>query len=137
MTMLKFNIIHKGKASRMAQDRSVNVFGKVQGVVNTGDRANIIHNSLENSQDVSDEFKEILELLATRYTNASESQKQIVLQMELQQKLKNDPTFKQRFISAAKSGGLELVKVITNNPFVSVPLETVKGWIEAEPPPNL
>ena len=121
----------------MAQDRSVNVFGKVQGVVNTGDRANIIHNSLENSQDVSDEFKEILELLATRYTNASESQKQIVLQMELQQKLKNDPTFKQRFISAAKSGGLELVKVITNNPFVSVPLETVKGWIEAESPPNL
>lgn len=119
----------------MAQDRSVNVFGKVEGVVSTGDRANIIQKSLENSRDVSDEFEELLELLATRYTNASEGQKQIVLQMELQQKLKNDPTFKERFISAAKSGGLELIKVVTNNPFVSVPLETVKGWIEAEPSP--
>jgi hypothetical protein len=35
--------------------------------------------------------------------------------------------------NAAKSGGVELIKVLTNNPFVSVPLETVKGWIEAEP----
>jgi hypothetical protein len=117
----------------MNQDRSVNVFGKVQGVISTGDGASIIQSSSENTQDVSDEIREILEHLAARYTNAPDNQKQIVLQMELQQKLKNDPTFKQRFISAAKSGGLELVKVVTNNPFVSVPLETVKGWIKAEP----
>jgi hypothetical protein len=126
-------MIHKVEASKMTQDRSVNVFGKVQGVVSTGDRANIIQNSLGHPRDVSDEVEEILEQLAVRYTNVSENQKQVVLQMELQQKLKNDPTFKQRFISAAKSGGLELVKVVTNNPFVSVPLETMKGWIEAEP----
>ena len=119
----------------MTQDRSVNVFGKVQGVISTGDRANIVQKSLENSQNISDEVEEILEQLAVRYTNVSETQKQVVLQMELQQKLKNDPTFKQRFISAAKSGGLELVKVVTNNPFVSVPLETMKGWIEAEHTP--
>lgn len=119
----------------MTQDRSVNIFGKVQGVVNTGDRANIVQNSLGNPRDVSDEVEEILEQLAARYTHVSEIQKQVVLQIELQQKLRNDPTFKQRFISAAKSGGLELVKVVTNNPFVSVPLETMKGWIEAEPEP--
>jgi len=118
----------------MTQDRSVNVFGKVQGVISTGDRANINQNSLENPRDVSVEIEEILDQLASEYTNAPENQKQIVLQMKLQQKLKIDPTFKQRFINAAKSGGLELVKVVTNNPFVSVPLETVKGWIEAESP---
>ena len=28
---------------------------------------------------------------------------------------------------------IETVKVLTNNPFVSIPLETVKGWLEAEP----
>ena len=128
-------MVHKVEASKMTQDRSVNIFGKVQGVVNTGDRANIVQNSLGNPRDVSDEVEEILEQLAARYTHVSEIQKQVVLQIELQQKLRNDPTFKQRFISAAKSGGLELVKVVTNNPFVSVPLETMKGWIEAEPEP--
>jgi len=118
----------------MMQDKSVNVFGKVQGVISTGDHANIIQNSLQNPRDVSDEIKEILDHLAEKYTNASENQRQVVFQMEIQQKLKSDPTFKQRFINAAKSGGLELVKVVTNNPFVNVPLEMVKGWIEAESP---
>jgi hypothetical protein len=61
------------------------------------------------------------------------NQKQIVFQMELQQKVKNNPSLKDRFVSATKAGSVELVKVLTNNPFVSVPLETVKGWLEAEP----
>jgi hypothetical protein len=115
------------------QNRSINVFrGKVEGVASTGDEANIIYNSSGNVKDVSDEIIEILKQLIASYSNASENQKQIVFQMALQQKVKNDPTFKQRFISAIKSGGVELVKVLTNNPFVSVPIETVKGWIEAE-----
>lgn len=115
----------------MTQDRSVNVFGKVKGVISTGDGASIIQGLSEKPRDISDEIEEILEQLAARYADAPENQKKIVLQMELQQKLKNDPAFKQRFIGAVKAGGLELVKVVTNNPFVSVPLETMKGWIEA------
>jgi hypothetical protein len=117
----------------MTQDRSVNVFGKVQGVISTGDGAKIIQKSQDSSKDVSEEVEEILEQLAARYHNAPVSQKQVVFQMEVQQRVQADPTFKNRFSSAAKSGGLELIKVVTNNPFVSVPLETVKGWIEAEP----
>jgi hypothetical protein len=117
----------------MSQDRPISVFGKVQGIISAGDGATIIQNSQYNSKDVSEEIEEILEQLAARYHNAPINQKQIVFQMEVQQKVQSDPTFKNRFISAAKSGGLELVKVVTNNPFVSVPLETVKGWIEAEP----
>jgi hypothetical protein len=42
-------------------------------------------------------------------------------------------SLKDRLLSAIKSGGIETVKVLTNNPFVSIPLETVKGWLEAEP----
>jgi hypothetical protein len=119
----------------MTQNRSVNVFGKVHGVISTGDGARIMQSYLENAGDVAEEIEEILEQLAVRYDHTSEFQKKFVLQMEIQQKLKTDPTFRQRFINATKSGGLELIKVVTNNPFVSVPLETVKGWIEAEPSP--
>ena len=52
--------------------------------------------------------------------------------MELQQKLKENPTLRDRILSSAKAGGFELVKVLTDNPFITVPLETFKGWIEAE-----
>jgi hypothetical protein len=78
------------------------------------------------------EIEELFNTLAERYPNASEPQKQIVLQMELEQLAKNDPSLRDRFLGAAKAGSIELVKVLTNNPFVSVPLETAKGWFEAE-----
>ncbi|NJO43860.1 MAG: hypothetical protein HC865_25670 [Cyanobacteria bacterium RU_5_0] len=85
------------------------------------------------NEDLTEELQGILYHLSQTYPNASTFQKQTVLQMELQQRARTDPTFKQRFISAVKAGGIELAKVLTNNPFVSVPIETVKGWIEAEP----
>jgi hypothetical protein len=74
----------------------------------------------------------LLTELSQRYPAASEVQKQTVLEMELQEKLRSDPTLRARFLSAVKAGSLELVKTLMNNPFVHVPLETVRGWIEAE-----
>jgi hypothetical protein len=50
--------------------------------------------------------------------------------MELQEVSATDPSFIQRLRNALRSGGFELVKVLTNNPFVSVSLETLRGWIE-------
>ncbi|MCP2728549.1 hypothetical protein [Limnofasciculus baicalensis] len=119
----------------MMQNRSINVSGqgKVEGVISTGDNAKIIQHIANEEADLSEEIMGLLDELAKRYSAAAEFQKQTVLQMELQNKLKSDPTFRDRFINAAKSGGVELIKVLTNNPFVSVPLETVKGWIETEP----
>jgi hypothetical protein len=118
----------------MAYDRSVNILGgNVQGVISTGDNANIVQSPSEYTHEISDEISEVLEQLSKKYSGIPESQKQLLLQIELQQKVRNDPTFRQRFLSALKSGSLELIKVITNNPFISVPLETVKGWIEVGP----
>ncbi len=119
----------------MTQDRSVKFSdsGKFEGILSTGDNAkNAFQKGSNTPEDYLNDFQKILEQLAQRYPDAPNSQKQIVLQMELQQKMKADPTFKERFVSAVKAGGIELIKVLTNNPFVSVPLETIKGWIEAE-----
>jgi hypothetical protein len=113
------------------QDRSINVGGNFNGVANTGDDS-VIHNSQAPVEsDVSEVVAEILNDLKQRYPNALEAQKQMVFQMELQQKISQNPTLKARLLNAAKSGGFEIVKVLTNNPFVSIPLEMFKGWIEA------
>lgn len=111
-------------------NRSVNVGGSVHGGIIAGD-GNIQNNPTEQTIAVEKVVEEILNKLSQRYPEAPEYQKQVVFQMELQQKLKENPTLRDRLLSAAKAGGFELAKVLTDNPFISVPLETVKGWIEA------
>jgi hypothetical protein len=46
-------------------------------------------------------------------------------------KIDKNPTLKQRLISALKAGSIEALKAIFNNPAVSIPVETVKGFLEA------
>jgi hypothetical protein len=90
-------------------------------------------NSIVDKQDITkalEEVQEIFRNLSQRYPNASYEKKQTVAELEFSQKATLDPTFKERILSAAKAGSFELVKVITNNPFVSIPLETLKGWFE-------
>jgi hypothetical protein len=116
------------------QDRSINVGGSFQGVANSGDNSVIYSGSNSSAnRDVCEFLVDMLTELAQRYPNASEAHRRTVLQMELEQKMVEDPTLKQRFLSAAKAGGFELVKILTNNPFVSVPMETAKGWFEVKP----
>jgi hypothetical protein len=79
------------------------------------------------------EIQALLTQLAQAYPDGSIEEKQTLAKMEFRRKAKEDPTFKERLLSAVKSGAIETVKVITNNPFVSIPLETIKGWLEAEP----
>jgi hypothetical protein len=54
----------------------------------------------------------------------------------LEQEIKHNPTLKARLLSAVRSGGIETLKhileAIFRSPLVAIPLETIKGWIEAE-----
>ena len=79
-----------------------------------------VDNSQNKNKDVAIELQDILENLYLRYSQASASalQKEIVLQMELQEIAAVDPSFIQRLRNALKAGGIELVKVLANNPFV-------------------
>jgi len=112
---------------------SQNFHGNVYGVA-----GNVVGNQIINAQQQSltsaaMEIQSLLIQLAQDYPDGSLEEKQTVAKMELKRKVKEDPTFKDRLLNAIKSGGIETVKVLTNNPFVSIPLETVKGWLEAEP----
>jgi hypothetical protein len=119
----------------MTQDRSINISGsgRVEGIISTGDNARNTYNTGSGQEEYLPILKTIIDQLVLEYADASSMEKKIVLKMKLQSRMRTDPTFRDRFASAVKAGGAELIKVLTNNPFVSVPLEIVKGWLEADP----
>ena len=113
------------------EDRSINIGGSLHGVASTGDHAVVHANSSSLSQiSIVREISDILEDLAIRYPNIAENHRLVLFQVELQKKADQDPTLKQRFLNIVKSGGFELVKVLTNNPFVSVTTEMLKSWLD-------
>ena len=107
--------------------------GNVYGVAGNVAGNQIINAQQQSLTSAAMEIQSLLTQLAQNYPDGSVEEKQTVAKMELKRKVKEDPTFKDRLLSAIKSGGIETVKVLTNNPFVSIPLETFKGWLEAEP----
>ena len=107
--------------------------GNVYGVAGNVAGNQIINAQQQSLTSAAMEIQSLLTQLAQNYPDGSLEEKQTVAKMELKRKVKEDPTFKDRLLSAIKSGGIETVKVLTNNPFVSIPLETFKGWLEAEP----
>jgi hypothetical protein len=112
---------------------SQNFHGNVYGVAGNVAGNQIINVQQQSITSAAMEIQALLTQLAKDHPEGSLEEKQTLAKMELKRKIKVDPTLKDRLLNAIKSGGIETVKVLTNNPFVSIPLETVKGWLEAEP----
>ncbi|MFB2875841.1 hypothetical protein [Floridanema aerugineum] len=78
----------------------------------------------------------MLEQLAKNNQTIVQSDDRDVVVSAIHQEIKRNPTIKARLWNALKAGGTEALKLaleaIFKNPFVSVPVETVKGFIEAE-----
>jgi hypothetical protein len=111
--------------------KSYNVENVTSSNIAVGENNSIVTPEMTNYSDVALEFEAIFNRLVQRYVEASEHQKQIIFQTELRQTFKTNPSLRTRSLSALKAGSLELVKVLTENPFVSVSVETVRGWLEA------
>jgi tRNA G26 N,N-dimethylase Trm1 len=82
-------------------------------------------------QDLSEaatEIQQLLNQLAQDYPTISEA----IIVNSLKSEIKHNPTLKARLINALKSGGIEALKAIFNHPLVNVPIETIKGFLEAE-----
>lgn len=123
-------------------------FNQAPGNVNTGDVTNqrdqvgIQHNyAPEKKQSLADAAKEIQDLLnqlAQTYPTMTEAEKQTqaAIVKKAQQDIKQNPTLRDRLRNAFKAGGIEALKqaldTIYKNPFVSISVETVKGFLEAE-----
>lgn len=110
-----------------------NFHSNVYGVAGHVAGNQIINAQQQSLTSAAMEIQALLTQLAQNYPEGSLEEKQTLAKMELKRKVKEDPSLKDRLLNAIKSGGIETVKVLTNNPFVSIPLETIKGWLEAEP----
>ncbi|NEP07927.1 MAG: hypothetical protein F6K34_25985 [Okeania sp. SIO4D6] len=84
----------------------------------------------QNLADAAAEIQQLLQQLEQNYPNATEVEKQSALAITLQQEIKQNPTLKARLINALKEGGIEALKVLFGP--IGIPIEMVKGWIEAE-----
>ncbi|NEQ18554.1 MAG: hypothetical protein F6K44_34905 [Moorea sp. SIO3E2] len=89
-----------------------------------------IYNQAQDLADATAEIQKLLQQLEQSYPNATEMEKQSALAVTLQQAIKQNPTFKTRLSNALKEGGIEALKVLFAP--IGIPIEIVKGWIEAE-----
>ena len=105
-----------------------NFANKLEG--NTRQQAIVNNYSLEQKQSLAEAAVEIQQLLNQLAQTNSKSESEIV--EAVHQEIKRNPTLKARLLGALKAGGLETLKAIFNHPAVSIPAETVKGWLEAE-----
>ncbi|MFN5303492.1 MAG: HEAT repeat domain-containing protein, partial [Pseudanabaena sp.] len=122
------NIIHM---TEIKNDFSSANFGGAN-IANLGGTVNaqkIVQKTEVPKQNLAEATKEVQDLLnQLAKTNPSET----TIADTIQQEIKRNPTLKARLVNALKTGGIEALKVIFNNPFVSIPVETVKGFLEAE-----
>ncbi|NEN96212.1 MAG: hypothetical protein F6K50_11915 [Moorea sp. SIO3I7] len=84
----------------------------------------------QNLANAAAEIQALLQQLDQSYPNATEIEKQSALAVTLQQEIKQNQTFKARLRNALKEGGIEALKVLFAP--IGIPIEMVKGWIEAE-----
>ncbi len=76
------------------------------------------------------ELKEELKPLLNEIAENPKTQKPRVAVEIINAEIDENPTLKQRLIGALKAGGIEALKAIFDNPAVSIPVETVKGFLE-------
>ena len=80
------------------------------------------------------EIQELLEQLGQNNPTIVESQEQEIVVEAIEQEINKNPTIKARLLSALKAGGAEALnqalEAVFNNPLVSIPVETIKGFIE-------
>lgn len=80
--------------------------------------------------EAATEIKNLLNQLEETYPNATAAEKQTALAVTVQQEIKQNPTFRTRLSNAFKEGSIETLKVLFAP--VGIPIEMIRGWIEAE-----
>jgi hypothetical protein len=125
----------------MTNKKDINFGGASIGGVNIdstvhGNQIGTQHNyapkQKQNLAEAAAEIQQLLKQLEQTNPTTTNAETKIVVAEAIQQEIKRNPTFKQRLRSALKAGGIEGLKAIFNHPLINIPIETIKGWIEAE-----
>ncbi|MGJ5632450.1 pentapeptide repeat-containing protein [Nostoc sp. CALU 1950] len=98
----------------------------------TNNVANMINNSSQVDSKELDELKNIVKEILDRVPQNTPNSELIPAEEIVSQELKGNPTLTTRLQAALKGGGTEALKAIFNHPIYTIPIETIKGWLEAE-----
>ncbi|WP_341732933.1 HEAT repeat domain-containing protein [Microcoleus sp. EPA2] len=121
-----FNVLNQAINTMSERKVQMNFNAPVTGAAGNVE-GDFINNPPQNLVDAAAEIQQLLNQIAQNPT-VPES----VVAEAIHHEIKENLTLKQRLRSALKAGGIEALKAIFNHPLVSVPIETIKGWIEAE-----
>ncbi|NEO53683.1 MAG: hypothetical protein F6K54_11700 [Okeania sp. SIO3B5] len=78
-------------------------------------------------QELRKKIQPLLEHLAQNPITANEA----LAETAIQQQINDNPTLRKRLISALEAGGIQALKAIFNNPAISIPVETIRGFLKA------
>ncbi|MEQ8383559.1 MAG: HEAT repeat domain-containing protein [Coleofasciculus sp. A1-SPW-01] len=109
------------------------ITGTVTGNIvgdNIGSQNNYPAEQRQTLTEAAAEIQQLLAQLKNSNPTLTESERQSVVIEAINQEIKRNSTFKQRLQSALKAGGIEALKSLF--PAVNIPIETIKGWMEAE-----
>jgi hypothetical protein len=81
--------------------------------------------------DIVVQVEDLLQQLAAQASQVPAHQRPQVVSKALQKKARLSPEFKARLLKALESGSGELLRVFTQNPYISIPMALVKGWASA------
>ena len=105
---------------------------------NNGSQANIVEGNQNNNvteQNLTKAATEIQQLLE-QLSQASQADKEAAVVKKVETQIQVNSTLKDRLKTAFKHGGIEALKQVLdsiyNNPIISVSVETIKGFLEAE-----
>lgn len=106
-----------------------------------GDYTGNVTNTNNYTQDVNlakaaQEIQDLLVQLDRTYPTKTKEEKQTAIVQTVEQHIRRNPTLKNRLWNALKAGGVEALKQtldgIYKNPAVSISVEAIKGFLEAE-----
>ena len=106
--------------------------------VNSGTQIGTQHNYApeQNLVDAAKDIQDLLVFLQQTNPTITEAEKQAAIIKKVEQQIKQNPTLRDRLLNALKQGGIEALKqaldAVYKNPVVSISVETVKGFLEAE-----
>ncbi len=100
---------------------------------NYGTQVGTQHNyaAQQNLTQAAAEIQQLLQQLEQTYPTNTPSEKMVVVEAAIKE-IENDPTLKQRVIAALKSGGIEALKELIDNPLVNILLAALEGWQTGE-----
>ncbi len=115
--------------TKFAQGDFVKLISRDKTITELEERGSDILQQYLLVEELHQMFEQLSEQYSHRYVDASESDRQTLLKLELTYQMKINPAFRERLLEAIASQNRELSNFLASNTFVSVSQELLQSWL--------